>query len=315
MSSSPRTYSVVIPLYNKAAEVGRAVRSALAQTLQPLEVVVVDDGSTDSSAAEVEAVGSPLVRLIRQPNGGVSVARNRGIAEAKGDMVALLDADDEWRGDFLAEVDRMAREWPECGIYATGFDIASPTGMVAARGPERRGKVDFWSESMTGYVVIPSTAVVPRKVFDAVGGFPEGMRLGEDQWLWIKIATYYDVCYSPERLCCYSMVAANRSGATYRPEQTAHSLEELLESPYPTEHHDPQRAEFVAKCAIGKAIKLVARGDEAFGRRVAGRYDYTSRYRRGLQRLRVLLWLPRGLRGVADRAYEWLAWRLAHKGL
>ena len=77
MSSTERTYSVIIPLYNKAAEVERAVRSALGQSLQPLEVVVVDDGSTDGSAEVVRGIESPLVRLISQPNGGVCVARNR----------------------------------------------------------------------------------------------------------------------------------------------------------------------------------------------------------------------------------------------
>ena len=86
------TFSVVIPLYNKGREIARTLGGVAAQTYTPLEVIVVDDGSTDDSARVVEGLDLPGVRLIRQPNGGVSAARNRGIAEAKGDYIALLDS-------------------------------------------------------------------------------------------------------------------------------------------------------------------------------------------------------------------------------
>ena len=117
------------------------VRSVLAQTLQPLEVVVVDDGSTDRGAEIVEAIGSPLVRLIRQANGGECAARNRAMREARGDYFALVDADDSWKPDFLEEVAGMIELWPECGIYSTAFDVVSPTGTVRGNCPTERGVV------------------------------------------------------------------------------------------------------------------------------------------------------------------------------
>src|SRR5947209_3795753 len=93
--------SVIIPLYNKAPYVRRTLDSVRAQTFADYEVIVVDDGSTDGGAAVVEGFGDPRFRLIAQPNAGPGAARNRGLAEAGGEFVAFLDADDEWLPTFL----------------------------------------------------------------------------------------------------------------------------------------------------------------------------------------------------------------------
>ena len=98
------TLSVIIPLYNKEREIGDTVRSVLAQTLQPAEIVVVDDGSTDGSADIVRGIASPLIKLVTQANAGECAARNRAIAESTGDYIALLDADDTWEPGFLEEI-------------------------------------------------------------------------------------------------------------------------------------------------------------------------------------------------------------------
>ncbi len=100
---SSRQVSVIVPAYNVGDFVTAALRSVLAQTLQPAEVIVIDDGSTDSTAAGVAAIASPLIRYVRQANQGVSAARNRGLREATGDFIAFLDADDLWRPTMLEE--------------------------------------------------------------------------------------------------------------------------------------------------------------------------------------------------------------------
>lgn len=324
-SNKPR-FSVIIPLYNKEAEIEATLRSVLAQTLMPEEIVVVDDGSTDRSAEVVERLGSPLVRLVRQANGGECAARNRAMSEAVGDYFALIDADDCWKPDMLAEVAKMIEQWPDCGIYSTAFDIVSPTGRVAAKCPTERGVVEnFWRLSMTHYVTIPSATVLARRVVEELGGFPEGMKMGGDQYMWIKVASRYDVCFSPYRGCDYSMVASNRSSAIYTPEKTAYRLEDFLDLPEggPNQrrkaHLDDKngywRREFIAKCAIGKALTLTAKGDGDFGHRVVRNFGYTREYRRGLRKLQALLCLPRCVRGWVHSVYNRMAWLLAHKGL
>ena len=145
----PCDISVVIPLYNKAAEIGRAVRSVLAQTLPPREVIVVDDGSTDGGADVVERMASSVVRLVRQENRGVSAARNRGIAMASGRYVALLDGDDRWLPQYLEQVWRLIARYPDCGAYGTGFMVDTGGRLTVGDTPRAEGIVDLICESMT----------------------------------------------------------------------------------------------------------------------------------------------------------------------
>lgn len=303
--------SVIIPLYNKEREIGEAVRSVLAQTCQPLEIIVVDDGSTDRSAEVVQQIASPLVRFITQPNAGVCAARNRGIAESKGDYIALLDADDQWKPGFLSEITAMTEEFPGCGLYCTAFDIVSDDGIFPARTPAQRGVVEnFFRDSAHRYIAIPSASCIPRAVFDRVGGFPEGMKIAEDLYMWIKIARRYPVCFSPERLCLYSRVASNRSASIYTPERTQYSFEQLYTPSAPEEQR-----EFIARAALGKALIISVKGGTEEAARAAKFFAYTKVYRRTLQKVRVLNALPISWRAPLINLYNALAWRVARKGL
>ena len=291
------TISVIIPLYNKQREIGDTLRSVLAQTLQPTEIVVVDDGSTDGSAGAVRAIASPLVKLVTQANAGVCAARNRAIAESTGDLIALLDADDTWEPGFLEEIASMAAEFPGCGIYSTAFNIVSHDGRFPAPTPTERGVVaDFFRDSAHRYISIPSASAVPRAVFETVGGFPEGMKIGEDLYMWIKIARRYKVCFSPKPLANYSKVASNRSSAIYPAAADGYN-------------------EFVARAALGKALIISAKGGTKDAARAIRFFGYTKTYRRTLRKVRILNALPRSWRGPLIGLYNSLAWRIARKGL
>lgn len=301
--------SVVIPLYNKEKEIARTLRSVLAQTSQPLEIIVVDDGSTDGSAARVEEIGSPLIRLIRQENRGVSAARNRAMQEACGEYAALLDGDDTWEPGYLAEIERLIAAYPGCGAYATSFNVDDGHHLTPGDTPQTEGVVDFFTEALSHYVLIPSSTTLRRKPALSLGGFPEGMRMGEDQYLWTKLARTSPVCFSPARLVRYSKAASNRSAAIYRPEQTRFSFEDLYE---PAARDSSN--EYVARAALGKALVVSAKGGTAEAARAAKFFAYTRHDRRTLRKLRILNALPVRWRGPLLAAYNRLAWRSPGKG-
>ena len=312
MKNNPR-FSVIIPLYNKEREIGDTLRSVLAQTLPADEIVVVDDGSTDRSAAIVReiAASAPAIRLIQQPNAGECAARNRAMREAAGDYFALVDADDCWRPRFLEEIAALIAEFPDCGLYCTAFDILSHEGEFPADTPAERGIVaDFFRDSAHRYIAIPSASCLPRRVVEAVGGFPEGMKMGGDLYMWIKIARRYRVRFSPERLCRYSRVASNRSSAIYTPEQTPYSFEELYDPAAPAAER-----EFLARAALGKALILSAKGGTEDAARAIRTFGFTRVYRRTLRKVQLLNRLPVSWRMPLLNAYNRIAWRVAKKGL
>ena len=308
--------TVIIPLYNKEQEVERTLRSVIEQSLAPHEIIVIDDGSTDRSAAIVEEIikqhPDTGIRLIRQPNRGVSAARNRGIQEAQTEYVALLDADDCWLSGYIAEVCRLMEYYPAADAYSTAFDIVSGTKRTKAPTPLNEGIIEPATEALQGrYPIIPSTATLKRSTLLTIGGFPEGMRLGEDQWVWIRmVAMGAQFAYSPLSLVRYSRTAENRSASIYRKEQSKHSIEEL----YSAEQGEILN-EYIARVGIGKAITQSVRGGTEDAQRAIAAFGYTRRNRRQLRRLRLLNSLPCALRPIVNGLYSSLAWIIKRRGL
>ena len=302
--------SVVIPLYNKATEIERTLGSVLGQSVQPREIIVVDDGSTDASAEIVERMASPLVRLVRQPNGGVSAARNKAISLASGRWIALLDGDDRWSEDYLLTMARLIERYPDCGAYGSGFYVDDGKKLVVAGTPQTEGVVDFFEESMCRYVLIPSATILRRDLVVELGGFPVGMRMGEDQYLWTKIARVADVAFSPKPNVIYSRAASNRSASIFRPEQSEFSLEDLYDA-----DASPISNEYVARVALGKALVESVRGGTESARRALEFFSYNTRSRKIARKVRFFNALPCALRPAVSAAYNWLAWHIVKKGL
>ena len=203
--------SVIIPLYNKETGIATALRSVLAQTYQDFEIVVVDDGSTDGSVVVVESFDDPRIHLIRQQNAGVSVARNRGIAEAKGEYVAFLDADDEWMPEFLEEIRTLQQKYPECKAQATNYVFnsngkKSPTILRKIPFQGERGILSNYFEvaSCSHPPIWTSAICIERKLLQEIGGFPIGIKSGEDLLTWARIAVHTLWAYSLKAFAQYN---------------------------------------------------------------------------------------------------------------
>lgn len=189
--------SVVVPLYQKAPYVARSIRSILAQTRPPDEIIVVDDGSTDGGGEVVARIGDPRIRLLRQRNAGPGAARNRGLAVAKGSLVAFLDADDTWEPRFLERALARLEAHPEA--VATSCSFRTDPGRSLAPLWRRRGLQDgllrVGPETPAALVVAllafmsPCTTVCRRDAVLALGGFYERDRCtyGEDAFLFLRV--------------------------------------------------------------------------------------------------------------------------------
>lgn len=222
-------FSVIIPLYNKAPYVRKALESVFAQTYTDFELIVVDDGSTDGSAAIAEECLcasrlSPLAcRLIVQANGGVSAARNNGVAASKGEYVVFLDADDWWEPTFLDKMAQLIEDYSEAGLYASNYIYYKPGKTRVAVSNIETGYFNYPKSYYEGGAmpVTSISVVIPRKLFDEMGGFPLGVKLGEDFLLWAKIAMQYKVAFLNEALAWYN----NDVPATLRATRNLHAPE------------------------------------------------------------------------------------------
>lgn len=197
--------TVVVPARDAADFVEAAVRSVLAQTWTRLECIVVDDGSADETADVVERIEDDRVVLVRQPTGGVAAARNRGIGDGRGDLVALLDADDVWLpGKLAAQIELLDRR-PELGAVLCGYTIADEvlTPRLVIR--PRRTELDMqaWLLGEGNGLLISSTGVARRGVIDAIGGFDESFSTSADLDFAARLRQHAKVGAVPESLVLY----------------------------------------------------------------------------------------------------------------
>ncbi len=196
--------SVIIPVFDSATTVAEAVESALAQTYTDFEIIAVDDGSTDASA-EVLVRYAPRIRIVRQPNRGLSAARNVGVGAGEGELLAFLDADDAWLPEYLARMVDALDNCRECVLaYADLLIVDSEgraldTSIAGARighPPELREMFErLWP-------IMPSAVVMRRAAFDQIGGFDEQFRgLGyEDVYMWLRARELAPFAYVAEPL-------------------------------------------------------------------------------------------------------------------
>ena len=231
-------FSVIVPLYNKERYVKKAIESVLAQTYCDFECIVVDDGSTDNSLAIVKEFVEYIdarwiddrLTIISQPNSGVAAARNNGVKASCGEYVCFLDADDWWKPTWLEEMDRLIKEYPDAGLYATNYVYYKPGKTHVALNLER-GYMNY-PEAYLHSKQMPVTSIttcMPHRVFDEMGGFPVGIKLGEDFLLWAKTALHYKMAFCEKPLAYYNNDIPASMRATRNLHKPEHHMLFLLE--------------------------------------------------------------------------------------
>ncbi len=186
--------SVIIPSYNRAQLLPRAVNSVLEQTLPAQEIIIVDDGSTDNTA-ETLTKQFPQCRYIEQPNQGVSAARNRGIEVATGEWLAFLDSDDEWLASKLEAQRNLLQHHPEIKICHTEEIWIRNGKRVNQMKKHTKSGGHIFQNCLPLCVISPSSVVIHRSLFAEIGTFDEDLPACEDYDLWLRICASYPVAF------------------------------------------------------------------------------------------------------------------------
>lgn len=220
--------SIIVPLYNKAPYVTKALDSVLAQTFTDYECLIVNDGSTDNSEAVVQSWLSQNSQytvhftLYNQENAGVSAARNHGISLSTGDYVCFLDADDWWKPTFLEEMMGLVKDYPEAGIYACDY-YRVKNGKLLTYPKHVSGYINYYKVyTRSGAMPLhPDGVLVPRKVLMEINGgltdinvFPKNIKMGEDFLFFMKIVSRYKVAFLDKQLVYFNQDADANNRAT-----------------------------------------------------------------------------------------------------
>lgn len=212
MSSKTPLISVVIPAYNCQSTIKDTLNSVFEQTYKALEIIVIDDGSTDNTLAIIESIDDDRLIVLTQSNSGVSASRNRGIGYANGEFVALLDADDLWLPNKLSEQLKAFQNEPTAAVAYSWTNYIDEAGNLLREGYYCKFTGDVHHQLLLGcFLESGSNPLVRRNALNAVGGFDESLRTCEDWDLWIRLSLHYSFTVVPQVHVKYRIFAHSKS--------------------------------------------------------------------------------------------------------
>ena len=210
-------FSIVIPLYNKASYIAKAIKSVLAQTFEDFELVIINDCSTDNSLEIAKGFSDIRIKIIEhQQNKGLSASRNTGINNTSAQYIAFLDADDIWKPDFLEKMNFLINEYNQASLFACNYQISLKNNKHISHTFKITNNrlhaiiVNFFESNLTQTTYIPSGFCVSRKVFDRVGLYNEGISYSEDVDFNIRAHAEYKMAYYNKPLVIYTFVSENQ---------------------------------------------------------------------------------------------------------
>jgi glycosyltransferase involved in cell wall biosynthesis len=206
-------FSVVISVFNKEKYITETLNSVLDQTFTDFEIVILNDGSTDNSEAEILKFKDSRIRYYSKENSGASAARNYTIQQAQSENIALMDADDYWYPFYLEEQNRLLTEFPNQSVFATATEIKR-NGKIFKNSysiktiGEDTVVVNYFEASQLDSVLLSISTVLKKGVFEKVGWYDPQIKSGEDTDLYVRIGLKYNVVFSP-KVCATYIVRKN----------------------------------------------------------------------------------------------------------
>ena len=225
--------SVVIPTYNRCRELERALNSVLSQTIQPEEVIIVDDGSNDQTLNMLQQYEKQDIKIIHQANRGVSAARNRGVEEGGSEWIAFLDSDDWWLPDKLQKQINFHREYPQFLISQTNEIWIRHNVRVNPKKYHEKRAGWIFHICLERCMITPSAVMINRQIFEDVGFFDQNLPACEDYDLWLRVACKYPVGLIKEELVVKTGGHSDQLSGKYwgMDRFRVKALEKLLEHP------------------------------------------------------------------------------------
>lgn len=212
--------SVVVPVYNGELTIAETVRSVLSQSFLDFELIVINDGSVDSTLDVLAKIQDPRLKVLSYPNAGLSASRNRGIEQARGEFIAFIDADDLWMPDKLLAQWKCLREHPEAAVSYSWTDFIDGTGTPLGFGIHHTASGCIFPDLLQSFFVgSGSNALVRRKVFEEVGRFDDTLNAAEDWDMFLRIAARYPFSAVPAPHVLYRITDDSMSRNVIRQEQ------------------------------------------------------------------------------------------------
>lgn len=298
-------FSVVIPLYNKGEHIIQTLNSVLAQSMDDFEILVIDDGSSDNSYALAQSVKSPKIRLFQQKNQGVSVARNVGIEQARGEYISFLDADDVWHPDYLQTIHQLTQKYPQSDIFVTAYEVLMKDGKInqSTQLLPPEGCLDsYWATLNEKYdFVWTSATTIRREALKKAGMFRPGEKIGQDLDMWARVARINPhVAYSAKTCVTYTRNAKENARSRVKIAWAGAFLQDLEEEMQKNTHTQEEMTAIQKKYDLKMTVYVftsIMAGEKKRAKQALKNWQGTKNRRNGILKagLKVAYYMPNGI--------------------
>ncbi|BAY84900.1 putative glycosyl transferase [Calothrix parasitica NIES-267] len=215
--------SVIIPVFNGAATIEETINSILNQTFKDIEIIIINDGSTDATLEIIEKISDTRIKIFSYPNAGLSASRNRGISQAKGEYISFIDADDLWTPDKLESQWQALQENPQAAVAYSWTNYIDESSKFLKSGRRIKVNGDAFSKLLvTNFLENGSNPLIRKTALEKVGGFDESLSAAEDKDMWLRLAIYQEFICVEEPQILYR--TSTTSMSTNLKRQEAESL-------------------------------------------------------------------------------------------